>query len=445
MLTGLLPGFAVVALGVTLPFSIRFVGDLPVAELVVLAMLPVLLVSHWRQIIRLDLLPVYGLCALWLFAQIMTDIYRGMTAPSEWMRSYAAIIFFVFDIMVMGALVSGSTRRKLLFFGSFAVSALIRTRFFPEGLPISPSWKFGYSEGTMTLALLLSCYFYRRRRYGAVVILILALIAINLVENFRSPLLFLFITLAIVVPLIPEHVGNLRLLPRQGSALRVGIVIVLSLAAGIVAREVLAWATERGISGAEEQQKNEQQAASGSWANYLFAGRPEFLVSLQAVIDSPLIGHGSDPNEPKYLEIMIDRQVETGGMDMLDSLSEWLGGRIPVHSYLLQAWVGAGILGSLIWFYLLALCVKSLVRIATTLPPTAPYFTYLLILLFWNILFSPFGSTVRMTVACVIVLMVDILGSRDPASPTKPNLHMTGWRRGRWINLEHSRPSPLHT
>lgn len=435
----------VAALGVTCPFTVHLVGSLPIAEIIVLALIPMLLVARGRTIFRSDLRPIYALCALWLFAQIMTDLYRGMTAPEQWMRSYAAIIFFVFDIMVMAALTSGSTRRKLIFFGFYAGSTLLQARFFPTTLVMEPSWKFGYADGTMTLVLLLSCFFYSRRRYSIVVVLFLALIAVNLLENFRSPLLFLFVTLAIVVPFIPERVGNLQLLPGKGSAIRVATVVALSLVAGLAARSILGWATERGLAGEEAQQKNEQQAASGYWLDYLFAGRPEFRISLQAVADSPLIGHGSDPDEPKYLEMFTDRQIESGGVDMLQSLSEWLGGHIPVHSFVLQAWVGAGVLGSLVWFYLLAVCVKSILRVAITLPSAAPYFTFLFMEFFWGIFFSPFGSTERLTIACTILMMVDLLQSAEPVSSLAQGETVSGWRRGRWTRQTGGRHIPLRT
>lgn len=222
-------------------------------------------------------------------------------------------------------------------------------------------------------------------------------------------------------------------------------VVVLSLVAGFAARSVLGWATEKGLAGEEEQQKNEQQAAAGSWLDYLFAGRPEFRVSLRAVADSPLIGHGSDPDEPKYLEMLTDQQVEAGGVDMLQNMSEWLGGHIPVHSFLLQAWVGAGVLGSLVWIYLLVVCVKSILRVAITIPPAAPYLTFLFLEFFWGIFFSPFGSTERFTIACTILMMVDLLQSAELVSSRTQGAYLSGWRRGRWARHQGGGRIPLRT
>jgi hypothetical protein len=436
---------AVAILGVTSLYSVRLVGDLPIAEILMLVLLPFLLAVRGRLIFRKELLPIYGLCALWLFAQILSDLSHGMTAPQQWMRSYAAITFFSFDIMLMAALTSGSTRRKLIFLGAFAVSSLIRVRFFPLPVMAEEPWKFGYADGVINLTLLVSCFFYARRRNAVVVLLLLGLIGINLIENFRSPLLFLFVVLAIVIPVIPERIGSLQLLPRKGSALRVISIVAFSLAAGLAARQVLAWATEKGLSGEEGREKNEAQAVAGSGIQFLFSARPEFPVATKAVADSPLLGHGSAPDEPKYREMLNDMLEEMGQQSQLEDELELMGGLIPVHSFLLQAWVSAGVLGSLIWFYLLALCVKSIVRVAIVLPPTAPYITFLFILFFWNIFFSPFGSTERLTVACTILLMVDLPKPEQPMRSIVHDLHLSGSRRGRWTRQGSGRPLTLRS
>ena len=429
-----------IALGFATPFSVRLVGDLPIAEILMLLLLPFLLAARGRMIFRRDLRVIYVLCALWLFAQIMSDWFHGMTSPYQWMRTYAAIIFFTFDIMMMAALTSGSTRRKLLFFGAYAVSGLVRARLFPTPFMEGEIWKFGYADGVITITLLASCYFYARRRNVVVVLFFLGLIAINLIENFRSPLLFLFVVLAIVVPVIPERLGRLQLLPRRGSASRVAAIVVFSLTAGFVAKQVLVWVTDSGIVDQEAQEKNKSQLGSGGAMHLFFAARPEFPVAMKAIADRPLLGHGSAPDEPKYQAMLNDMQEEMGQQNMFESALETLGGMIPVHSYLLQAWVAAGILGSLVWFYLLALCVKSIIRAAILLPPTAPYITYMFIMFFWNIFFSPFGSTVRLVVAGTILFMVDLPDSAVTISSMARQPHRFGWQRGRWTRQQGTRP-----
>ena len=44
----------------------------------------------------------------------------------------------------------------------------------------------------------------------------------------------------------------------------------------------------------------------------LIGGRPETLVSVRAALDSPLLGHGSWAQDPKYVEMLADVSAETG-------------------------------------------------------------------------------------------------------------------------------------
>ena len=66
-----------------------------------------------------------------------------------------------------------------------------------------------------TVVMLLSAYFYSRRRYVVSVLLILAVCAINLLLNFRSPVLGLLLLIVLVFPIIPERVIGMRIVPQS--------------------------------------------------------------------------------------------------------------------------------------------------------------------------------------------------------------------------------------
>jgi hypothetical protein len=58
--------------------------------------------------------------------------------------------------------------------------------------------------------------------------------------------------------------------------------------------------------------------------------------------------------------------------------------------------------------------IKSIVKLSMLRPSTMPLYAYLLVRQFWNILFSPFGSTERILTAFVIVIMIDLLEVKLP-------------------------------
>jgi O-antigen ligase len=144
-------------------------------------------------------------------------------------------------------------------------------------------------------------------------------------------------------------------------------------------------------------------------------GRPETLVAIQAIRDSPIIGHGSFPFGVKYLQLKQDIQYEHGYSDS-DEAEDTEFPVIPTHSHLTLAWVEGGILGGICWIYIFVLVLRAVLRLSAQRPHMAPLYSYLLVNFLWDILYSPFGSVNRMRAAFFILLSYFIL--RTPAVKT---------------------------
>ena len=401
-------------LGLATSFTVRFVGDLPIAEVILIPVLPIMVVIHGRRGLRPILRPIAVLLGLWLFGQILTDIYRSMPAP-KWMRGDAGIVFFAMDLLGLVILLSHNQRRKIIFFVGLAVGSILLTIFLPSEFALSYPWKFGYAWGTITLVVLASCYFYSRRLYAIAALLIVGVVAVNLLENYRSPVLGLLVTIVLVFPVVPERLGRTRILPRAGTTMRVVVLAGMALGAGWLAGRLVTYVTSAGLIGEEAQAKNENQSKAG----LLLGGRPEILVSARAVADSPILGHGSWAQEYKYVEMLYDMETEYEVDIDLEELERTSGGVIPSHSHLMGAWVSAGILGALFWGYILWISSKAVVRVATLLPALAPLYAVVVPGLIWMVMFSPFGQNARIQDALTLVVIFDLL---EPQSVAAANI-----------------------
>jgi len=332
------------------------------------------------------------------------------------MRGDAAILFFAMDLIALVVLLGRNNRRKIIFVAGSAVGSLLVTWLHPTENAIEAPWKFGYSSGTITLVLLISCFFYSRRNYIVTGALLFGILGVNLLLNFRSPVLDLLVAIVLILPVVPERIGRLRILPHAGSVLRVAVLVGFALGAAWSAGQLVKLASSSGIIGEEAQEKNETQAKAG----VLLGGRPEIQVSAVAVWDSPILGHGSWAQDYKYIEMLNDIEVEQGipfELEFVESSSG--GGLIPSHSHLMGAWVWAGILGAVFWAYILWMAFRGTLRVAILRPPMAPLFAVLVPAMIWNILFSPFGLSVRMSDALTIVIMADLLeNSKSTAGDT---------------------------
>jgi hypothetical protein len=415
-------------LGLTSSFTVRFVGDLPVAEVLVGAVVIPLMIVYRRRILRTDATPVFALMGLWLVGQILSDIYRG-TPRGDWLRGDAAICFFALDLALVIMLMGGNQLRQVLFFGGFAVGSLLAFRLQPSQLALEAPWKFGLSGGANLVAVLISALLFNRRRYLLALLFMVGISAVNLAQDYRSPVLFLLLTVSLSIPVIPEQIGPWRVLPPPGTRMRLVVLASMAIITSLAAGSMVQFLSSRGYLGDEAQQKNEME--SHVKGGILLGGRPEIQVSSRAVLDSPILGHGSWAKDFQYVDMLNDIEFENG-MDVdpdVDYMEEDSGGLIPTHSHLMGAWVWAGVLGAVFWAYMLWLMLKATVQLAVIRPFYGPLFMFLVTSMVWDIIFSPFGTTRRITESVLIVIALDLIAVRAHSAQTLPLFRPRVWRR----------------
>jgi hypothetical protein len=427
--------------GIGTEFIFHFVGDLYIAEfLLAFAGIP-LIMTRGRRLLRREFAMIYILMALWLFGLVIADAYNN-TPVVDRMRGTALIIFFALDLASLTILLGHNQRRQLLFLVGHTIGSLSFVKLQPNAASADYPWKFGYAQGVTLLVMLVASYYYNRRRYLVSVMLILGICATNLIFNYRGPVLELLIALVLVHPIVPERVGNLRILPAS-RIVRTFVLVILTIGAAGTARELVHLVTQFGIVDEDAQAKNEAQAQGG---NLLLGGRPEFAVGLRAALDSPIIGHGSWAKDPKYYEMLYDALVESGEQDEQRGGDIISGGDplIPAHSGIVNAWVWAGIFGLVFWIYIVWLVMNGVLNIALMRPPFAPLYMWLVISMFWDIFFSPFAASRRITDAFLLVVMADLMQRKsalDPVVGRPLRLAVNRWklRRSGGVTPAHSR------
>jgi hypothetical protein len=424
-----------VVIAITSSFTFVVVGTLPMAEGLMLFLIPVVLVVRGKRLNRPIFKTVFALLVLWLANQAFTDVYRE-TATRDWLRGNAAIMFFLIDLTFLVMLLGQNERRKILFVASYAIGSLLAARFQPTELATAEPWKFGYSNGATILSVLAAAYLYDKRRYVLSLVILAGITAANLLENYRSPVLNILVAVALTMPLIPERVGRIRLLPRKGTKARIAFLVVTALAAGLLAQGLVQLVTRGGLVSEDAQAKNKVQ--SQSRGGILIAGRPEILVSSKAVIDHPILGLGSWARDFKYVEMLNDIQVRFGIPTDLSDLEQDAQGLIPAHSHIMGAWIWAGILGAAFWAYIMWLTAKGIVRLTSVTVKFGFLYAFLFPAMVWTILFSPFGLNMRIFDALLIVMIVDFL----PVQAPRALRYVTGTRVHGGRVVRPFRPNP---
>lgn len=394
--------FLVAAAGLTATLVLKVIGSLPVSEMFLLPAFPILILISGRRL-RMPLFwRILALLLVWQIGELLSDLYR-QTAMYDWLRGSANIAFFVVDYCCLAILLAGNRRRQVLFIASLAVGSIMHA-FLVPAITLGDSWKWGYCWGASVLAALLGGYFYRRSRYGLVLALMTAIIAVDLLDNYRSAMLTTLVSTVLVVPIVPERVSSLRLLPRAGSVGRSVVLILMTVLGGGIATTLVHWVTHSGLLSQPMEQKNEMQ--ENAQGGLLLGGRAEIFVSARAVLASPILGYGSWAKDPFYAEMYNQIEAEQTGAAPQPLAGDDL---IPSHSHLMGTWVYDGILGAICWAYIFWLNARAVLYAPIMQSALVPAYALLLVNFGWAILFSPLGSTTRIVDALALVIILDVL------------------------------------
>ncbi|GAA4642528.1 hypothetical protein GCM10023115_06240 [Pontixanthobacter gangjinensis] len=381
---------------------IDFIGQLYLTDILGVALLIFMIRSpdFAARLGELRLLLI--LMGLWLASLIITDLLR-QSAPEDFLRGWAKIIFFGVQIAALWLFLP--RRRGYLI--AFALGSSISW-----GLGVSErfagyEWKFGYDRAAAFFVIGLICVGWRRwpllRTLSPALLGALAIFV--LFQNARSS--FITILLAAGICGLVLAVERWPALQRSIRAPTFGLLLLVGAAGASLVNSGYASLAESGGLGAEARAKYAEQTAGD--VPLIFGGRSESLISVKAIGDSPVIGHGSWAKDRRYVELYRSMRLRLG-LPVHDNYFQTRE-LIPTHSYVLGAWVEAGALGALFWLYVLGLPFVAIYQLLGRNEPLLPLVAYLSIGLVWAIPFSPFGATERFIAAYQIVVLMWVIRS----------------------------------
>jgi hypothetical protein len=378
-----------------LPIEFATGGRLFLSEVVLLLALPFLLDDARRRGVSRVSQVVVALGIVWLFALVFTDIYRA-TPFHDYSRGWSKVAFFLLNFAAVSLLIDGRWRRVALFAAGLAIGEALQFFVNPDIYATADPWKFGYG-GAVTLAgVVLASHPAVYRRPVVASGILLALGIINLKMDFRSQAGICLLTALLVVVAARSE----RLLRLDRRAVRSFTVLAASVLAGFVIVDGYEYAAGHGSLGAKAQQKYEAQQSS---FGILLSGRPQVIVAIRAIRDSPIIGHGSWAKDPKYAAAL---QTELRKAGYQGRTLPHTPDIIPTHSHVLGAWVEAGILGPLLWLWALLLALSVLVRVHHLADARVVLVAFLGISFVWDVLFSPFGAQERVFMAFYLIVLL---------------------------------------
>jgi hypothetical protein len=372
-------------------------GTFLLSDFFVLAILPAILMNGRFNLRQPYLKLILFLLGIWFFGAFISDIVNG-TSATNFVRGWAKIVFFALNLTTIFILVNGSQKRMSVLLAGLGIGLLLRwamgVDLYQSGPFFGLAWKFGNSLGC-TLLFYLIVEKYIRSGQGIIGI---AWSAVDLMLNARSMFLATFLAAA-------AHMIAFRVSKAQ-NRLIVGVLLLAMAAVAMpVGTSIYGNMASSGSLGEAQRDKYLRQTEGG--VNIFLGGRPEALISLRAISDNPIFGHGSWAESLEY-RVQFFAAQESAGLEVRwQALYNSL--RIPSHSHLLGAWVEHGIAGAMFWFSILILTVKAFYEGVLGRYQASFVEMFIFTYTFWNILFSPFGLTSRVDMAIFIVVICNYL------------------------------------
>jgi hypothetical protein len=382
--------------------EVRLVGRLFLPEMILLVLCPFLLRNRGRILWTGPPKTLIVLGLLWLSAQIITDGIRA-TPFADFSRGWSNIGIFLLEFSVIYLLVTKSERRVFLFAIGICIGQFLQYFIAPNIFAAGgETWKFGIGYAVTFLLILSTQLRWVRRVNNLGEAILLAAAVLNVVMESRSIGGICFI--AALYLFVQRRTKPSQTVPPKVSPIKLVLAASILLVSGVVVLKFYGFVASSGMLGESSQQKYESQA-SGDFG-LLIGGRQELLVSSLAIMDSPVIGHGSWAKDPKYIAMLPEMLSKYGYETPPISYDEELSDLIPTHSFLFGAWVNSGLLGAVFWFWVIVFCGKILLVLYKSREPLTPVIVFVGINLIWNVLFSPFGAETRLYTAYYLVLIM---------------------------------------
>jgi hypothetical protein len=395
---------ALVILASSATLSFNLVGSLPGCEVVALVMLPFLLLKHGQRAFRREYMWFYFLLGLWLLGTIVGDVYVDSEMASR-AKGVARVLCFGLDFATLTILINGKNRGFIAFtIGFVPAMAAIGYHFRADFLV---AWKFGGGFALTLLALLVACHFYERQKHRIYILIFLGIATLNLILAARSQIAIDLVSLALILPIFERRSRKQKgIATSRRDTLKVAVLLVLAAGAAYAANQAIKFGANHGFF--DESTQDKFQTQEQGKLGVLGGGRPETLVAIQAIRDSPLLGHGSYAIDPKYNLLQKDIEYRNGYTEN-DEPSDDDSGGIPAHSHLTQSWVESGIFGGVFWIYAFTLTFRAILVLISEGSPMAPLFSFLLSGFLWDILYSPMGSFDRIWGAFAMLISFNLL------------------------------------
>lgn len=380
--------------GATSFVNLNVFGQLSIAEIIIVFCLPWLYTSRDKfKEFSQNRKTVGGFIGIWIIAVIISD-YLNKTQFNLFLKGVGHPIMILFTFLFFNKLLQLSN--KIIYYFSLGLVVGYISNYYTNNIA-QENFRFGIFNILTSISFVIAYHLRERKLYRYEYFLFFIMIVIGALSGSRSNALF-FLFLIVVLFLSHKVQGNsLKYITRKS-----GTYLLILIVALFVIQEGYVFLVKQKIFANEYQGKFEKQLESG--LPVIFSGRTEIFSSIEAIKDSPLIGHGSWARNLKYTNIYFQKQdIDISNFD--ETSKAYGFDKIPSHSFFFGSWVEHGILASCFFIFFGKILLQVIMYLLSSKKmPAATFLFFTLIVFLWHLLFSPLGSDKRIFVALILSL-----------------------------------------
>lgn len=372
----------------------RIMGTFALGEIVALASTPFIAFGKFRE--NKNARQFVYMAFVWLLGVILADIWNG-TPMEDRLKGAFNVIFLISIVPFSYWLLYDNPRRWIIYYFGYTLSVLYNYYFqkvFESDFEVDTWRVYAYYP----LAMWVAGYLYYKNKHLLSYIAIMMFSVWTLFNFSRN--IFLCQTLAVILLLIFNSIKNQNhdfseLFSKRFLRLALGIGVGLFLIS--YTYENLA---SSGSLGDRAQKKYMMQQKSRYG---IASGRGDFIVSLYMIGRSPVFGYGSYAKDKDKIAFKYKNSHDLNPYNEPYNKNDM----IPRHSYILGAWVFAGILGFVFFSYVLV-AIWKFFRSGAILYDSriTGLLSYVMALMIWNILFSPFSDRINFVLFMMMLFIL---------------------------------------
>jgi hypothetical protein len=384
----------VFVIGLFSMIKFRLLGTFGVSELLVFAsyvFISPLLMQENKQVRRLVLFAF-----VWLLGVVFSDLVNYSSLENSLKGAFNVIFIIALIPFVYWALYD-KPERMLYFWAGVAISSILGFRFQRLEMMNELAADTWFVYAVKWLFLFLGGWLYYKGRIKVAYILIVTFAVWTLFHQSRN--IFLMFVLSISILMYIGEVTEYNILDKymryRKGAVKLFIILAITFIGISYTYETFA---ANGTLGEYAKAKYEKQKYSELG---LASGRADFLASLYAISKKPIFGYGSYAKDENMVFADFNRKMGLPYKDLRSGQNH-----VPAHSYMLGAWVNAGILGFIFWLFVLRRILIFLRYHLFNEPKLLCINLLLTFSLLWNIFFSPFSDRLNFVFYILSVILI---------------------------------------